>query len=262
MSQKVNGPQGPVSVNDFSSRQCIEDYKLPSLGLAYTDSKGAALFKDGTIQVSAMTVAEEKMMVSNAKSSTPSKKLCGLIDRTCDLKGMKAEDLLVQDVHALLFKIRSISYGNIYQFDYTCPACSAESKNGIDLDTHPLTYAEGDFEDEVEINLPMSKSKIKARRFRLRDEAGSKSKDAGSMMFDMLARAILEIDGNPPATVFAAEAWLNHLLVRDRAALTKAINEGDNFGLKSTTEITCPSCGHVQEEVSIPFGVEFFRVEE
>jgi hypothetical protein len=260
MSQKVDGPMGPVSLNSFSSRQCIEDYTLPSRSLAYTVSKDQLLFKDGVIQISAMTVAEEKVMVSNAKGANPSSKLAKLINRTCDLKGMDAKELLVQDVHAILFKLRSISYGNIYPFKFTCPSCKAESDNGIDLDTHPVTYAKDDFEDVVELEMPMCKSKIKARRFRLKDEGG-KSQDSASMMFEMLSRAVVEIDGTPPATSYTAEAWLNNLLVRDRAALTRAINEGDNFGLQSTTSITCPSCDHVEEGVNIPFGVDFFRAE-
>lgn len=261
MSQKIDGPMGPVSLDSFASRQCIEDYILPSKSLAYRNGSGKLLFKDGVIQVSAMTVAEEKVMVSNAKGSNPANKLATLINRTCDLKGMTANDLLIQDVHAILFKIRSISYGNIYPFKFTCPSCSGVSNNGIDLDTHPVTYAEDDFEDVVEFDMPMSKSKIKARRFRLKDEGG-KAQDSAGMMFEMLSRAVVEIDGTPPATSYSAESWLNNLLVRDRAALTRAINEGDNFGLQSTTSITCPSCNHVEEGVNIPFGVDFFRAED
>ena len=79
------------------------------------------------------------------------------------------------------------------------------------------------------------------------------------MMFEMLSRSIVTINGEAPATSYSAEAWLNSLLVRDRAALTRAINENDNFGLQSTTSIKCPSCEHVEEGVGIPFGVDFFR---
>lgn len=259
-NQKVVGPQGIIDVNKFSDRQGIEDYDLPSRGLPYKDSKGEPIFPDGKIQISPMTVAEEKMLASNA-AGDGSKKLGSLLDRTCDLKGMFAKDLLIQDVHALLYAVRSASYGNVYPFDYECPECSHKTKHALDLDQHPVTYAGDDFEDLVEIDLPVSKSKIIMRRFRLRDEDG-KAKDAGAAMFEMLARAIIQIDDQKITAWQVADGWLNKLLVRDRAAITNALGGEDDFGVSSTTDVTCPNCGHVQEGVGVPFGADFFRAEE
>jgi len=36
----------------------------------------------------------------------------------------------------------------------------------------------------------------------------------------------------------------------------------EELGLSSTTDVTCSSCGHVNEGVAVPFGEDFFRVEE
>ena len=258
--QKVVGPQGIVDVNSFSNRQGIQDYDLPSRGLVYRDEKGSLIFPDGKIQISPMTVAEEKMLASNA-AGEGSKKLALLIDRTCDLKGMLAKELLIQDVHALMYAIRSASYGNVYPFDYECPECKHKAQNAIDLDEHPVTYAPDGFEDIVEVDLPVRKSKIIMRRFRLKDE-NSKSSDSGAAMFEMLSRAITHIDDQKVMHWQVADGWLNNLLVRDRAAITKAIGSDENdFGISGTTEVTCVNCGHVQEGVAVPFGADFFRTE-
>lgn len=259
-NQKVVGPQGIVDVNNFSNRQGIEDYDLPSRGLAYTDDKGNLLFPDGKIQISPMTVAEEKMLASNA-AGDGSKKLASLIDRTCDLKGMLAKELLIQDVHALIYAIRSASYGNVYPFDYECPECKHKAQHALNLDEHPVSYAPDGFSDIVEIDLPISKSKVIMRRFRLKDE-NSKSSDSGAAMFEMLARAITQIDDQKIMHWQVADGWLNNLLVRDRAAITKALGgDEEEFGISGTTTVTCANCGHVQEGVGVPFGADFFRAD-
>lgn len=259
-NNKVVGPQGIVDVNDFSGRQGIEEYILPSRGVSYVGKDGNPMFPNGVIEVSPMTVAEEKVLASNA-AGDGTKKLGTLIDRTCNLKGMLAQDLLLEDVHALLYKIRSVSYGNVYPFDYECPKCGNKAKHHLDLDAHPVKYAPNSLEDEMHIELPISKSTITVRRFRLRDESG-KSTDSGAAMFEMLARAIIKIDDKNILSWQVAEAWLNNLLVRDRAAITKGMsNPESEFGISDTTDVTCPSCGHLQEGVGVPFGADFFRAE-
>jgi rubredoxin len=254
MSKPLVGPQGVIQMS-FDDRQAIEDFTVPSLSKAYLDKDGKELFKDGVIRVSAMTVAEEKLLASNAKN--PTGKIAQLLNKVCDLKALKADQLLLEDFHALLFKVRSISYGNIFPFNFKCPSCGAEHEHRVDIDTHPVTTIPENWSEFRTIDLPMSKSKVKLRSYRLKDSQSSAGKEDP---YEIICKAIVEIDGEDPGSFYAAEVWMNNLLVRDRAAMTDSYKDDTPWGLDTSMDIECPSCGEVAKEVSIPMGEDFFRV--
>ena len=251
--------------SSFDSRSLITEVVIPSLGKPYLKKDGSPYFPNQSIRISSMTVAEEKMM--SQRGSDNSRKVSMLIGKTCDLAGMNPDDLLVSDQFFLLMKIRALSYGSNYGFQYKCEDCDHQWKNVVNLETDlDVTFADDDWEEPFEVTLPASGKVIKYRLLRAADEIKMNTKkfkkgdNSDPSFVSMLATMIISIDEqNTSSQLKVTESWLESLSVRDRAAFTESIRT-NTPGYSGDLTIECPSCGYCHEG-SLPMTAEFFRVD-
>ena len=200
MNRNIPGPVGPISAPSFNDRASITEVTLPTLGIPYYLPDKSLLFPSGNIRISAMTVAEEKMMTQ--KNADPSKKMCQLLARVCELKGMKAENLLVADQFFLLLKVRSLSYGNVYGFQQRCDDCGHQWRHELNLETDlTLNMADEEWQEPFSVDLPVSGKNVKYRLLRAVDEIELNTKkirrDAPNedpTFVSILARCIVAVD--------------------------------------------------------------------
>lgn len=252
-------PQG----SSFDDRSSITSVVLPTLGRPYKDAKGGPLFDAGAIRISSMTVSEEKMMAM--KNGDASRKIGSLLAKVCDLRGMNPNQLLMCDQYFLLMKVRALSYGSDYPFMYRCSECKHQWKHKINLETDlSLSIVDDDWAEPFMVDLPSGKM-VKFRLLRAIDEIEANSRrlrsqdDANSdpTFVEMLARTIISVDEQTFSGPKVAEAWLEKQSVRDRGALTAAI-DANTPGYSGTINVECPSCSYVHE-VAVPMTSDFFR---
>lgn len=198
------------------------------------------------------------------KGVDPSRKTSILISRVCDMKGMKAEHLLVADTFYLLLKIRSLSYGSNYSFGFRCEDCGHQWHPTVNLETDlDIKVVDESWQEPFTIQLPQSGSIIQYRLLRSFDEIelNTKKPRKGDMedpsFVAMLARCIMSIDGEAINNARRIEGWLEGQSVMDRAALTDDIKE-NSPGYSADVVLNCPSCGFIHE-AALPMTAEFFR---
>lgn len=105
-----------------------EDITLPSKGIYY-DNK----IPGGLIQVRAMDIQVEKIM-STQRLMQSGQAFDMLYNKCVRLPdGFDSADLLSSDRNFLLYVIRGMTYGNLYEFAITCPNCDAGSTHTYDL---------------------------------------------------------------------------------------------------------------------------------
>lgn len=255
---KRPGQIGP----SFSDRASVTEVVLPSLGQPYINDKGS-IIPGGSVLISAMTVAEEKLMAQ--KNADPSRKLCVLLDRVCDLRGLKADQLLVADQFFLLIKVRSLSYGNTYTFPFRCDDCGNQWKPTLNLEKDlNLTMVDEEWREPLEVSLPVSGKTVQYRMLRAADEIELNTKkirkdqpNEDPTFVAILARCLLSVDGEALSSPRIAEGWLEKQAVRDRAAITDSI-KANTPGYSGDVAIECPSCGFVHE-AAVPMTSDFFR---
>ncbi len=263
MNRTIAGPTGPITPSSFNDRAGITSVVLPSMGIPYKKADGSLLYPGGAISISAMTVAEEKLM--STKASDSSRKICNLMERVVDLRGMRADQLLLADQFFLLLKIRALSYGSVYSFQFRCESCQHQWKHDLNLETDlRLSVADDDWVEPFEVTLPVSGKMIQYRLLRSIDEINLNTKriKKGNELEDstfvaLLASGIVSIDGEPVTNSKIVEGWLEKQVVRDRATFSASI-KSNTPGYSGEIDITCPSCGYSHEAV-LPMTADFFR---
>jgi len=105
-----------------------EECWLPSRGLYYG-------WSDGMVQVRAMGQVADKIMATQRLAQS-GQSLDSLFDNHCRFPaGFTAADLLLGDRTFLLYFLRGITHGNVYEFAVTCPnqECKAVTTQMYDL---------------------------------------------------------------------------------------------------------------------------------
>lgn len=129
-----------------------EECHLPSKGLYYG-------WPDGMIRVRAMGQTAEKVLATQRLAQS-GQSIDYLFRECCQFpNGFDPIDLLLGDRVFLLYYIRGITHGNMYEFAVTCPntACGSVTTHNYDLNELARTITWAKVENGVEpftINLP------------------------------------------------------------------------------------------------------------
>ena len=116
------------------------------------------LYKNCTgIKIRPMNLEDEKARsLLKGKNSDP---INVLLSRC--VEGVDIDDLLIFDKLVLIFNLRAISYGEMYKTIGICENCKAENTLNIPLLSLPINYLPDNFEEPIEVKLPVLKKVVK-----------------------------------------------------------------------------------------------------
>ena len=215
---------------------------IPSKGKFYNNFQG--------IEINALTFIDEQNILGsrNPNSDIISK----LLEKTT--KGVHVDDLLSMDKMYLLMKVRELSYGDMYDFNITCPSCKMDIKSSISLSKHlNMNHVPDDLTDPRDVFLPKLKVKAKVRFPRSKEESLFKDTET---IYTNLFRFVMSInDYEDP--VFISKA-IRKMHLQDIKTLVSEINKGE-YGIDPRFLFECPSCKH-EETMAVPMSVSFFSM--
>lgn len=263
-----------------------EEASLPSRGLYYG-------WPDGIVQVRAMGTSAEKIL-ANQRLAQDGQSIDYLFKECVRLQGnMDPTELLVGDRVFLLFYLRGITHGNMYEFLFTCPdeACGEQSTHEYDLNNlaNTIIYADPSLGQEpFEIVLPHMSSLFKRdmtvglrflraydindmvarRRARKkmfakpssvrnrREKAmGAPAPEADTMLTDNLAKMIMNVAG--VTDQFRIAEFVEKMHARDSAEIREWMKD-HTPGIDNTVTLDCPKCGK-EYNIELPITEGFFR---
>lgn len=223
---------------------------------------------DGPVDVTlrAMTGREEKMLFGTTGNDDKINEIL----QACIVspQGMSVDDLINDDLHFLLLKLRIHTYGSDYKIEVTCPLCNEITKMTINMDDFPVYELDENFEEPILVELPVSHDMLECKLLRVKDvnfvrnlakklsrKGSANPEELGYIM--RTAKSIKTVNGKE-MDFGPAQKYVEDLIGKDSAYLRWALNEKE-IGYDTTVVVeSCPHCGG-SYEIPMPFGAEFFR---
>jgi len=244
-NQEITADQIDSDIDKLFSNILVQsemEVELPSRGKLYKGYKGVKLipltFED-----------EQKILLARDTGYDPINEIL----EKC-VKGVEVPELVSMDKMYLLMKVRELSYGPIYKFDYNCPKCSESSKVHLDLASElPVEYVPDDFADPQELELPVLRVKAKVRmprNYELHYLEGIEESISNTFRF------VKEIDGN--SNPMFIQKVLKKMHIRDRKLISECISTS-KYGIQSQFKFVCGHC-NASQVVGVPFTASFFSV--
>lgn len=262
-----------------------EEIPLPSRGLWYNDQ-----IPGGIVRVKAMGAFADKILATQRLAQT-GQSIDYLLEHCVQFtNGFKSEDLLAGDRVFLLYVLRGITHGNIYEFLLTCPACEAVNSHTYDLNelSRTLTLGNPNLGSEpFKVSLPYLSEASKrdvyvrvrflrgsdistiAKRQRFKKKiapsaprtGAATSRSSQSVVIDdslteNLNLVITDWMGQvtDPSKI---KALVERLHSSDTAAIREFLRE-NSPGIDTTISCSCPNCGN-EYKTELPITENFFR---
>jgi hypothetical protein len=236
-----------------------ETIELPSKGVFYPEDSP---LRSGTIELYLMTAKHEDILTSQ-NLIQKGVVLDRLIDALIATKGVKAADLLLGDLNAVMVAARILGYGKDYDVSLECPACGSTVEQIINLsDLETENSPETIESSEFTLVLPLSKAEITLKLLTRGDELAIDkelkalkkiSSDVESESTSRLKAMIKSVNGD--SSNGKIWAFVDSLLVKDARYLREQYRTkvpDINFNVS----VDC-SCG-TEQKVRLPIGVNFF----
>jgi hypothetical protein len=239
---------------------------LPSKGLVYPESNPLS---KGSVEIKYMTAREEDILASQ-NLIRKGVVLDKLFESVIVSKDVNVNDVFIGDKNAILLATRILGYGPEYKVEVTDPFTLEQQEVSIDLSkvqTKEVDESILNRQNSYEIELPISKKKVKFRLLTHKDELDINTeiqalnrltKGDEGVSQDVSTRLrymIQEVDGNTDRGFI--NKWVkNGLLARDSRALKNYVRDiSPDLDLKYNfiSDITGET-----EALDIPFGVGFF----
>lgn len=245
--------------NDYIlTRDCV----LPSKGLIYDTPI------DPNITLRSMTTNEEMKRLQ--QSERPYKVLCEIInDCMVNKPNFSAYNLCVSDYQYLLYQLRIVTYGPIYNIQTICPYCGTQSDEKLDLNDLPLVEYDPNTALSNEVELPISKKKIKLKLQtpRMLDDIKSATKDIknknpefkGDPTFLVTLEKIIDLVDDEKIHPGKITEFIRNLPMQDVNYLV-AYSDKFNFSIGYDINLTvdCSFCG-LDYRTGLRTTSEFFR---
>tara|TARA_R110002110_G_scaffold76975_3_gene202446 strand:- start:303 stop:1142 length:840 start_codon:yes stop_codon:yes gene_type:complete len=256
--------EAPQMTNPLDFITPTEFVELPSKGRYPT---GHPLSGQENIEIRYMTAKDEDILTSRAllKQGVA---IDRLIQNLINNKDISAKDLYIGDRNAIIVYARASAYGSIYKTNVTCPGCSETSAHKFNLEDHH-TYDGTDWKDyEIEATdhgtfkttLPLTKIVAEVRPLIGSDEAAmvremkKDKKGENGLVTSQLKKFCVSFNGYKDKVTI--NKVIEHLTALDSRYL-RAVFAAISPDLSIKSEFLCPSCDH-EEEMSVPFGADFF----
>lgn len=264
-----------------------EECTLPSRGLYYG-------WPDGTVKVRAMSQTAEKILATQ-RFAQSGQSLDRLFEECVMFtSGFTSGDLLLGDRVFLLYYIRGITHGNLYEFAITCPKeeCGATSTHTYDLNELASTIIWANPANGIEpftIELPYltkvtgrpfsvgvrllrgydtndllarkkARKKIIAKPGGVRTRGVDQRRPTTNEVLDdsiseNLNKMIVHVMG--VTDQFKIRAFVEKLHSQDTAAIREWLRS-NTPGIDNTVAVTCPEC-ELEFTVELPITESFFR---
>lgn len=267
-----------------------EECTLPSKGIYYG-------WPDGVVMVKAMGQTAEKVLATQRLAQS-GQSIDYLFRECCKFPlGFDPADLLLGDRVFLLYFLRGITHGNMYEFMIGCPNCDTSSTHKYDLNdlASTITWADASVGREpFKIILPyMSKVTgrevyvgvrflrasdaneiLSQRKFRkqaftkpgssvrsgnLTPSQRNKQKSDNTTLDDSLTENMEKMIVSVMGVTdqIAIRSFVQKLHSTDTSTIREWIRE-HSPGIDTTVIITCPSCDH-EFKAELPISESFFR---
>lgn len=242
---------------------------LPSKGKLYPEEH--PLFAEESVQIKAMTAAEENILTSPAlmKKGT----VIDTLIKSCLLnKSIDPKTLLAGDKSAILLAIRITGFGPEYIMRTSCPECSHVFEHAFDLSKIEIKELSADpsvsGKNLFSYVLPKSKKTVEFKILTSGDEADiletqdrrkkalKKSgigTEVDTNVTDRLLKCIVKIDGSEDKKTI--EKFVYSMPVYDSRSLREYIRSIEPDVLFKQ-EVECPNCDAVEIH-DVPIGMEF-----
>ena len=256
----------PATLSYVTPTEFVE---IPSRGMFYPTNH--PLHGKEVIEMRYMTAKDEDILTSTALLKK-GLAIDRLIDNLIVDKSIRAETLLVGDKNAVILAAHISGYGEDYQVETTCEACSATNdvvfnlseiphnhgyqpdennetvsatQNGTFMATLPRTQFQAEFRlltGEDENYLEQSATKL--RKLRLPDATAT----------NLLKKLVVSVNGVTVPSEIAA--FIDNMPAQD-ARFLRACVQTVTPNVDMTQEVECSSCGAIAE-MAVPFTSEFF----
>jgi hypothetical protein len=237
-------------------------------GTVVLPSRGAlngGKIPDGSVQVRKLTVGDEILLQSGSAGPEMVSKL---IQACVKLpQGVQHGELLTADRLAILIGLRVFTFGPKYAYTYGCPSCGAQSKAECDLGADlKEKSADATLVEPLEIRLNDADVTVGLRFLRGKDEdAVAKVSKRGAIqgesgdqsIITRMALQLVTIDGKDAGDLIEREKFIKGLSMPDGMDFRESLDSKEP-GVDLRVYPECKSCG-AATEVTLPFGLEFFR---
>lgn len=236
-----------------------ETIDLPTKGLFYPE--GSPL-QSGKIELHYMTAKHEDILTS-ANLIQKGIVLDKLIDALIATKGVKASDLFIGDLNAVMVAARILGYGKDYEVSLECPSCEKMVEQTVNLsDLQTQNEPQNDTKPEFKLILPLSKAEIELKLLTRGDELAIEKEvkslkkvnsDIDAESTTRLKTMILSVNGD--TTKNTIWSFVDNMLVRDARYLReqyKNLIPDINFDI--AIECTC----NTNQTARMPIGPTFF----
>ena len=236
-----------------------ETIDLPSKGVFYPEDSP---LRSGQIELRYMTAKHEDILTSQ-NLIQKGVVLDRLIDALIATKGVKAADLFLGDLNAVMVAARILGYGKDYEVAIECPSCNTAVEQVVNLsELETENVPESNEASEFMLTLPLSKAEISLKLLTRGDELAIDkelkalkkiSSDVEADSTSRLKAMIKSVNGDTSK----AKIWsfVDNLLVKDARYLREQYRTrvpDINFNVS----IDC-NCG-TNQKVRMPIGVNFF----
>jgi len=236
-----------------------ETIDLPSKGVFYPE--GSPL-RSGQIELHYMTAKHEDILTS-PNLIQKGIVLDKLMDALIATKGVKAADLLIGDLNAVMVAARILGYGKDYDVSLECPACGQSVEQTVNLSELQTENEPTQNElPEFKVVLPISKAEVTLRlltrgdELKIEKEIQSLKKinsDVNSEATTRLKTMIVAVNGDTANTTIWK--FVDTLLVKDARYLREQYRQmipDVNFNV--SVECTCGA----SKTARLPIGSDFF----
>lgn len=237
-----------------------EKFKLPSKGKLYKDVPEELTLRS-------MTTEEELRRLS--QRGRQYQKLCDILD-ACIIETMPIStyDMCLGDYQALIYGLRTVTYGSNCFNPTICPKCGKVNKHEVDLFKLKLIEFEDFKPEDLEVVLPRTQKKVtlKIQTPRMLDEIEKEVEDFKSKNpesdLDMnflytLKHSIEYVDGVHYDPI-KMESFLRKLPMADTNVLIqKTVKINDKVGIDTSITEKCDSCGSLYD-ATFRINSEFF----
>lgn len=247
----------PVTTNQVTFP--TETIDLPSNGIFYPE--GSPL-RTGQIDLYYMTAKHEDILTS-PNLIQKGVVLDRFIDAIIATKGVKANDLLIGDLNAVMVAARILGYGKDYEVSLECPSCGKITEQNVNLaELDTVNEPQDGNTPEFKIVLPLSKAEVVVKLLTRGDELAiekevkSLKKINSEVEADATTRLkTMIVSVNNDTSKTAIWNFVDNMLVRDARYLRekyRSMVPDINFNIS----LDC-TCG-TTDTARLPIGANFF----